>query len=118
MRYPLLISNPTNILHLTGISIESRDGWALAIEDEIFFFTDARYSDVLNSTKKPNITTQEISATHPLSVRIQKILALKNHNELYYEADNLTVNEMKLLRKKVGCKTEAYGRRSSQAASN
>jgi len=100
MKYPLLVSNPANIFYLTGVRIEARDAWVLLTEEETHFFTDARYSDVLSSLKLPLIP-HEISSAHPLSEYIQEILSVSKSKELYFEADNLTVFELKSMKKKL-----------------
>lgn len=99
--YPLLISNPTNIFYLTGISIEARDGWVLATKDNIHFFTDSRYSNILTRRNR-NILMHEISSSHTLTDWIKEIIGKAKETKLYYEADNLTVNEMKVLKRKLG----------------
>jgi Xaa-Pro aminopeptidase len=100
MQYPLLVSNPANIFYLTGIGIESRDAWVLQTEKNLHFFTDARYNDVLAALKKP-IMPHEISASLPLSTQIQQILLDEKSSSLFFEADDLTVLELKTLKKKI-----------------
>jgi len=100
MKYPLLVSNPANIFYLTGVHIEARDAWVLVTEKEVHFFTDARYSDILSSLEPP-IIPHEISSANPLSTHIQKILSASKSEQLYFEADNITVFELKSLKKKL-----------------
>lgn len=100
MKYPLLVSNPANIFYLTDVHIEARDAWVLLTEKETHFFTDARYNDVLANLKSP-LVPHEISSANPLSTQVRKILRLIRSEQLYFEADNLTVFELKSMKKKL-----------------
>jgi len=109
MKYPLLVSNPANIFYLTNITVDPRDAWVLLTETATYFFTDARFKDILNNiahSKKLSITNTpiiacEISSTQPMSASVQKILSVNASTTLYFEADNITVAELKILKSKI-----------------
>lgn len=111
MKFPLLISAPTHITYLTGLPTNGfeRDFWLLLTKKSTYFFTDARYGNLLTEFKANRrksrlgslIKPVEISTANPLSTSLVRILTKIKAPHLYFEAENLTVAEANMLRGKL-----------------
>lgn len=91
----LLITSNYNIAYLSGIlafSIEERDARILVTKQDIFLFTDARYTEMAKN-QSPFITLLEISSEKPFSKLLGKTLENKNIKSLGFEEENITYKE-------------------------
>lgn len=91
----LLISHHYNILYLTGfhgLSPEEREAWVLATKNNVYLFTDARYSHFHNK----DITVIEITPDKPLRTRLKEISDKENITACGCESDDLRMNEYEI----------------------
>lgn len=94
----LLISNHYNILYLTGfhgLSPEEREAWVLATRNNVYLFTDARYSHFHSN----NITVIEITPEKPLREHLKEIAIKEYISSSGCESDDLRMNEYEILQK-------------------
>lgn len=99
----LLITSAYNIAYLTGIfafSIEEREARILITKQNIFLFTDARYTEMVKE-KSPFITLFEISGTNPFFKELKQIIKAENVTQLGFEEENITYKEAADLEEKL-----------------
>lgn len=99
----LLITSTYNISYLTGIrafSIEEREAWILVVKDNIYLFTDARYSEMVKKDA-PFVTLVETSAAKPFSKNLLTILNKHKIKDLDFEEEHVTYREVADLKEKL-----------------
>jgi len=97
-----LISNFYNILYLTGfkgLSSQERESWFLITKNKSYFFTDSRY--LFSSKKLKNTEIIILSFEKNLFFYLQEIFEKEKVINCGFEADDLKVNELDLLAKKI-----------------
>ena len=68
----VLITNPTNILYLTGfVGVERRDAYVLVTKNKTYLFTTSLY---LEAAQKLNVTVIEISREKPIEQELSKLV--------------------------------------------
>ncbi len=100
----LLITSSYNIAYLTGIhafSIEEREARILITKENIYLFTDARYTEMVK-TKSPFVTLCEISAKKTMSKQLEEIFTKDGIKQLGFEEENITYKEVCDLEEKFG----------------
>ncbi len=99
----LLITSVNNISYLTGIfafSIEEREARILVTKQNIYLFTDARYSEMVRQ-KAPFIKLIEISSNNPFSKSLNNILEKEKIKQLGFEEEQITYKEAADLEEKL-----------------
>lgn len=99
----LLVTSNYNIAYLSGIhafSVEEREARILVTKQNIFLFTDARYTEMVKE-KATFITLCEIVNSNPLSKQLKAILKRENIKELGFEEENITYKEISDLEEKL-----------------
>ncbi len=112
MNSPLLITTPTNIRYLTGFTgavPEEREAYVLWVKDQLYLFTNVLYVEEARQLKQiqdsrcmiQELKVVEISRENPLSKKLKEIIEAEGITELDFEEDNLTVAELKKLKKEL-----------------
>lgn len=99
----LLITSPYNIAYLSGIhafSIEEREARILVTRQNIYLFTDARYTEMVKNNS-PFIKLLEISSENTFSKQLKEILEQENVKNLGFEEENITYKEISDLEEKI-----------------
>jgi len=97
-----LISNFYNILHLTGfkgLSSTERESWLLITQNKNYFFTDNRYFSSSKKSKNGEIVL--LSSQKNLISYLQEIFKKETIKNCGFEADDLKVSELNILKKKI-----------------
>ena len=97
-----LISNFYNIIYLTGfqgLSSHERESWFLITKNKSYFFTDSRY--FLSSKELKNKEIIILSSEKNLLFYLQEIFKKEKVINCGFEADDLKVNELYILIKKI-----------------
>ncbi len=95
----VFITNPSNIFYLTSIDLflgAERDGFLLVTENQIYLFTDKRYSDAITN---PAIQVVEIKAKYDLFAEIGSILHKEHVKMLGFEGKDMLLWEYLELKK-------------------
>ncbi|OGG23718.1 hypothetical protein A3A79_00730 [Candidatus Gottesmanbacteria bacterium RIFCSPLOWO2_01_FULL_43_11b] len=88
----VLITNPTNILYLTGfVGVERRDAYVLVTKNKTYLFTTSLY---LEAAQKLNVTVIEISREKPIEQELSKLV-----KTVAFEENDITVAEYNKLKK-------------------
>lgn len=98
----LLITSTYNIAYLTGIlafSIEEREARILVSKDNVYLFTDARYTEMVKDSS-PFVRLLEINAENPFSKSLETITNNEKIKNLGFEEENITYKEISLLEEK------------------
>ena len=99
----LLITSTYNIAYLTGIhafSIEEREARIIITKQDIYLFTDARYTEMVKENA-PFVKLVEISGESPFLKLIVPILKNENVNHLGFEEENISYKEAADLEEKL-----------------
>ena len=91
----LLITSSYNIAYLTGIhafSIEEREARLIVTKQNIYLFTDARYTQMVKDMA-PFVSLVEVSTENPFSKTAIEILTKEKINQLGFEEENITYRE-------------------------
>lgn len=92
----LLVTSPYNISYLTGIfafSIEEREARILVTKQNIYLFTDARYTEMVKD-KAPFATLLEISSKNSFIKLLKQTIDKEKIKSLYFEEENITYKEI------------------------
>lgn len=92
----ILITSSYNAAYLTGIfafSHEEREARILVIKNDIYLFTDARYTEMVKVIS-PFVTLIEISAKNPFFKALQNKINSKSLKYLGFEEENITYREI------------------------
>lgn len=98
----LLITSTYNIAYLTGIlafSLEEREARILVSKQNIYLFTDARYTEMVR-VKSPFVKLIEISADKPFSKSFGEISKKESLKSIGFEEENITYKEISLIEEK------------------
>lgn len=99
----LLITSNYNIAYLTGIlafSLEEREARILVTKQDIFLFTDARYTEMVKN-ESPFVTLIETNSDKTFSKNLKEILKKKRVRTLGFEEENITYKEISELEEEV-----------------
>lgn len=99
----LLITSTYNIAYLSGIhafSIEEREARILVTKQNVYLFTDARYTEMVKE-QAPFVKLCEIENSNPLLKQLKAILKSENVKELGFEEENITYKEASDLEEKL-----------------
>lgn len=102
----LLITSPTNIRYLTGFVgalPDEREAFVLLTDTITYLFTNVLYLEEARGLRitDSELRVVEISRENPLSTELKKILDEGTITTLAVEEDNLTVAELKKLKKEL-----------------
>lgn len=91
----LLITSVYNISYLSGIinfSIEEREARILITKQDIYLFTDPRYSELVKQNA-PFVTLSEISSEKPFLKLLKHLIKAEKIKSLGFEEDSITYKE-------------------------
>ena len=99
----LLVTSPYNIAYLTGIhafSIEEREARIFVTKQNIYLFTDARYTEMVKNNA-PFVTLIETTHKNPFSKSINKILIDEKIGQIGFEEEHTTYAEAEKYEEKI-----------------
>jgi len=99
----LLVTSPYNISYLTGIrafSVEEREARLLVLQNTLYLFTDARYTEMVKK-QTPSLTLIEIGSSNPFIQALETVLKQHSIKELDFEEKEITYKEIADIEEKI-----------------